>query len=69
MGGAKRSTIVGSPLQQKLSASQSKSFQRLEHSVRGCRLEITAMTAIRFADYTEVLDIHCADRQFDFSRA
>jgi hypothetical protein len=67
--GANRSTIVGSPPPRRLSASQSRNFPRLGHSVRGCRLEITARTAMRFADYTKVLDIHCAGRRVDFSQA
>ena len=41
----------------------------LGHSVRGCGLEIIATIAMRFADYTKVLDIHCAERRVDFSQA
>jgi hypothetical protein len=60
-GVANLSIIDGSPPQQKLSASQLRSFQRLGHSVPGCRLEIAVTIAMRFADYTKVLDIHWAE--------
>jgi hypothetical protein len=39
----------------------------LGHSVRGCGLEIIATIAMRFADYTKVLDIHCAERRVDWT--
>ena len=64
-GGANGSTIVGSPLQRRPSNSQSRSFPRLGHSVRGCRLEISAMTAKRFAGCTRVVAIRCVERRAD----
>jgi hypothetical protein len=68
-GVANLSIIDDSPPQQKLSASQLRSFQRLGHSVRGCRLEIAVTIAMRFADYTKVFDIHWAEPQIDFGPA
>jgi hypothetical protein len=50
-GGANGLTIDGSLPQQKLSASQSRGCPQLGHLVRGCRWEITATIAMRFADY------------------
>jgi hypothetical protein len=65
VGGGNGSTIVGSPLRRRPSNSQSRNFPRLGHSVRGCRLETSAMTAMRFAGCTKVVAIRCVERRAD----